>query len=104
MARLLVTVGALLVCAAAAPAADASTLVNRDGVLTFTAAPGVANSVHFFGASPTSVSVVSFDDPAEPSGCTAHENGYHQCEGVTSVIVLAGDGDDAVHSYELELP
>ena len=90
---------ALVACAMAATA-DAATLVNADGVLTFTAAPGSRDIVTLRGGDDGTVTLraVSRKD-VQPSGCTTLPTPAateFDCAGVNSIVIDAGDGADDV--------
>lgn len=93
--------GAGLFLALATPA-QAGTLVNAGGVLTYTD-----------GDAPTQVGFASHDgfvevrtQSAEPTQATGCEpgSGVFRCPGVTSVVADAGGGDDIVGGWELAVP
>ena len=92
-------------------AAQAATLTNAGGTLTFTAARGKVNDVSFSpGPSPNSVDVfrntaatVPDNDPiADPTGCTSFAAGVsYRCEGVTALIANGGDLGDSLRAGSL---
>ena len=82
--------------------AGASTLTFDNGTLTYTASPGVANSVSVnpAGAS-VSISVTDNDLFAtRPGNCTLvlalPPDSAYGCAGVTRVVINAGDLDDSI--------
>lgn len=93
MIRALLTTTATLALVTPA-AAEASTLINRDGLLTYTATtPGVRNDVLF---NPNVVVRTDAADDQDPitfvDGCTI----TYECADVTAISVFLGDGDDEV--------
>lgn len=101
--------GAVLTGAMTAPA-GAATMVNADGVLTYTAAPGEVNWVGIERESGGSLLVRLYvPTPVTVQGCTQlpPENVVdgtpwtpYECGGVDSIVADLGDGDDniAVHA------
>ncbi|MDA0182974.1 hypothetical protein OJ997_21875 [Solirubrobacter phytolaccae] len=84
--------GAALLCAALAPAANAATAVNRSGTLTYTGAPGAGENFQVRDY-PGGVLVYRL---TSAEGCTltdALNQGYF-CPGVQAVVADLGDGDD----------
>ncbi|WP_157592687.1 Ig-like domain-containing protein [Solirubrobacter soli] len=94
---------AVLTCAMTAPA-GAATLVNADGVLTYTGAPGESNQVAFermpdgttrasaYGATPTTVDGCTALPPVGVVDGTPYTP--YDCAGVETVVADLGDGDD----------
>ena len=87
--------------------AQAATLTNAGGTLTYTADAGARNAVGFDQADPPTDTVAVYrflavgdDDPITPNGCTEEETTAefirYSCDGVTGVVADAGDGDDIV--------
>jgi hypothetical protein len=97
-----------LICAGAVPAvADAATLTNAGGRLSFVSGPGTNTGVSFSGSSTpgdTTVLVSSTGgdpDPITQTGCTDNLDGTFTCAGVTELAVDAGDGDDSVTADDI---
>lgn len=87
--------GAALLCAALAPAAEAATAVSSNGTLTYTGTPGAGENFQVRGA----VGGVYIYRLTAAVGCTladAHNQGYY-CPGVQTVVADLGDGDDMAY-------
>ncbi len=108
--RILATATVLGAVAIAPSAASAATITNDAGVLTYTGAPGGSSDVTFesFPAGSDTVFVNQFgddNDPIAPAGCTNFlGGGTIRCDGVTRVVVNAGDGADQVSGFLLTVP
>ncbi|HEY6890057.1 MAG TPA: Ig-like domain-containing protein [Solirubrobacter sp.] len=93
--------GALLSCAMTATA-EAGTLVNADGRLSYTAAPGDRDSVYprQAAAGEPVVIEVQFVPVTDATGCTRVSGTSlsvtYSCPDAKSVVIDAGDGDDYV--------
>jgi hypothetical protein len=84
-------------------AAHAATLVNSDGVLSYTAAPGSADSLRI-EADPTGVGV-SARQVTTVVGCTpGADPGDYVCAGVHTITATLGDGDDRLHHSSGDVP
>ena len=87
-------VGAALMCTALVPAtADAATLVNSGGRLTYTGQPGEQNTVEF---EPYQGAVYVGPMTGSASGCTQANPTSFACRNVSSIAADLGDGDDRV--------
>jgi hypothetical protein len=101
MRTLLIALFALL-CAPAS--AEAASLVNENGVLTFTASPGTEDAVRLRDVPGTAGAVlVATRAPQVLRGCTPSlpGSGEYRCDAVRSVEIDAGDGDDDVRTLGL---
>jgi hypothetical protein len=104
--RRITLLGALAGVALLLPAAaEAATLTNASGTLTYTADAGSRNAVGFdqLNAPADTVDVYQLlvaddDDPITSTGCTLEDTTpefiRYNCPGVTNVVADAGDGDD----------
>ena len=108
MLRRITLLGALAGAALLLPAgAEAATLTNAGGTLTYTADAGSRNAVGFDQLDPPTPTVevyrflaVGDDDPISATGCTEEETTAefirYSCDGVTGVVADTGDVDDIV--------
>ncbi len=98
--------GAMLACAITAPA-QAASLVNRGGTLTYAAGAGTSTSVSFSQSGPGAAVKVrrQGEDPIAVSGCDAGADAFeYMCAGVNAVVADAGDGDDSFVTGGLHVP
>lgn len=87
-----------MMCALMAPAAaHAATLVNSDGLLSYTAAPGEDNYLSISGTD-AALNVLP-SGPVTVEGCTPGTEGQYTCAAVRAVTVKLGDGDDGLSHY-----
>lgn len=87
--------GPALVCAVLAPAsAEAATLVNEGGVLTYTGQPGEDNTVEI-GEVYGSIQVGPMRG-GTATGCRRLDDQIFGCIGVHTIVADLGDGDDLV--------
>jgi hypothetical protein len=85
---------AALLCAGLMPGtADAATLVNDGGRLTYTGEPGEQNTIEF---EPTAGGVHVGPMKGSVSGCTVARDTIFTCTGVSLITADLGDGDDLV--------
>jgi Ca2+-binding RTX toxin-like protein len=109
--RRLTAFGAALALTAAAPAAaEAATLTNSGGTLTYTAGPGTTSGVGFT-QNGTTVTVTRGvfggpdDDPIDTSTCTpAGPPNTYDCADVTNVVADGGDGNDGLYADGVDVP
>jgi hypothetical protein len=108
--RRLLTFGVAAAATIAVPAAaQAATLTNSGGTLTYTAAAGTRSVVQFSSISSTTVRVSPFsgdNDAIVMSGCTpvATTPVSYDCANVASVAADAGDGNDQLYAFSLGVP
>jgi len=107
MKRLMI-VAALAAAGLAAPA-QAATLVNSGGRLTFTATSGAPVDVNFYYGQMGRVTVtpqIYSQDPIQVTGCDSHGPGSpsYLCLDVTSVAATGNSGDDHLSGSGLVLP
>jgi hypothetical protein len=107
--RRLAIAAALLACAVTTAEAQAATLVNSGGRLTYTASGSAPVSVSFSYGGAFGLSVIPQDtnrDPVTVTGCTTAYDTFvmYTCEGVTAVSFTGGSGDDTVWTSELSVP
>lgn len=92
---------AALACALIGPAAaDAATLVNSNGLLTYTADTGESNHPGFYDSNGRVQFIEHSGTRVLTIGCTPD----FTCDGVTSVVVNLGDGDDTLRAQSLSAP
>jgi len=106
MRRVLLAAACAAFLTTAAPAA-ASTLTLENGVVTYTGSAALSSDLAIAGGNASVVITrdASDTDPiATPSGCTDVNPTLFVCNGVTRVIVNAGDGNDTVDASTLTLP
>lgn len=108
MKRIVIT-AALLACAFA-DAADAATLVNQGGRLTYTASGALPVYVSFSSGYQGDVRVYkqTYDhDAIVPTGCTSDgDPGFpvYSCPGVTAVTAIGGNENDVLDAQSLDIP
>jgi Ca2+-binding RTX toxin-like protein len=107
MKRLMILV-ALAAGGLAAPA-QAATLVNSGGRLTYTATSGADANVSFSYGQTGRVTVIpqpSNRDPVHATGCTTEGSlfTYYSCAGVTAVTATGSAGDDVFNAGGLVVP
>ena len=108
--RRLTIAAALLALAAAASPAEAATLVNRDGKLTYAAAGAKPVSVSFTYGNTDYVGVLPQPADEDPittfTGCTVSYDTftYYTCPGVKSIVATGGSGDDDFQPQDLAVP
>src|SRR6478752_6523408 len=86
---------AALMCAGLMPGtADAATLVNDGGRLTYTGAAGEQNTIEFEPAAGGAVHVGPMKGSV--SGCTLARDTIFTCTGMNVITADLGDGDDLV--------
>jgi Ca2+-binding RTX toxin-like protein len=107
--RRLAIATALLACAVSSPA-EASTLTNSGGRLTFTATGAARLSVSFQYGRTGYVAVIPQPDSADPvtmvAACATVTASfvYYTCDGVTAVTFTGGNGNDSVNAFDLDEP
>ncbi|HEY6888653.1 MAG TPA: hypothetical protein VI300_12765 [Solirubrobacter sp.] len=109
MRRLVIAAAALLACTGTAAEAQAATLVNSGGRLTYTAGGSAPVSVSFSYGGAYALSVIPQDanrDPVTVTGCTTVTASfvYYECSGVSAVAFTGGSGDDTVWGSQLSVP
>jgi hypothetical protein len=105
--RRLALATALLACTITG-SAQAATMVNRDGRLTYTARGPAPIDVDFYYGGTSDVYVTrqfADGDPVTVTGCTELPGSpTYSCPGVTAVAVVGGSADDSVRATGLDVP
>lgn len=105
--RRLLAFGAALAFVVAIPAAaQAATLINSGGTLTYAVGPGTSSDVSFFRTSPTTITLFrnGDDEPISATNCTMIDEDEYDCEDVTNIVADGGDGTDWLWASSLDIP